>query len=87
MRSILEILYNDSLENGKVLNGNKEYEKHYKEFNGLYNELNSELTEVQRKKLTGMCNAEVDLEDEASCAYFKEGFKVCLLILAELCKS
>ena len=86
MKSVLDILFCDSLENDNALKGNKQYEKLFRKSRGLYEELDKELTEEQRDKLAQLWNADTGIENEASCAYFKEGFKTCMLMFAELNK-
>lgn len=84
MQSILDELYYERAESGKVMKGNKDYERLIKEAHEIYEELGKDGTKERIAILDRLWLASVGQESEASCSYFKEGFKTCLMILAEI---
>ena len=83
MKSVLEEIYNDLSENGNPLKNNDEYKKSQQQSADLYIELDDTLTEKQKDLLLKLWHTDAEMEYIAGQSYFKEGFKMCMLILAE----
>ena len=82
MKSAIEDIFNGNIEENIKMS--EEYGKICDECDKLYKELQTYLNEEQKKVLFNYMIETGGLEAEAACAHFKEGFKIGLLIAAEV---
>ena len=84
MKSILRDIYHGDQKNVENFEESKEYWEVHKQYEELYEKLEQSLTDEQKKILDDLFIMSGGLESEASCTWFKEGFKMGLLISVEV---
>ena len=84
MKSILRDIYHGEQKNIENFEESKEYLEVKSNYNVLYEKLEKSLNEEQKKILDDLFVISGGLESEASCTWFKEGFKMGMLIAVEI---
>lgn len=84
MKSVLRDIYHGNQANVQNFKESKEYWEASSEYNELYEKLEQGLNDEQKKILDDLFVMTGGLESEASCTWFKEGFKMGLLIAIEV---
>ena len=84
MKSVLRDIYHGEQRNIENFEESKEYWEVHKQYDELYEKLLQGLNEEQKKILDDLFVMSGGLESEASCTWFKEGFKMGLLIALEV---
>ena len=79
--SIIEEMYNGERGNGESIKLSKRYFEKVGELSDVHKRLLETLNDEQKAGLTKLSNLELELEDEASIVYYKEGLKFGLLLL------
>ena len=86
MKSVLRDIYHGDQKNIENFKESKEYWEVHKQYEELYEKLEEGLSEEQKKVLDDLFIMSGGLESEAGCTWFKEGFKMGLLIAVEVFK-
>ena len=84
MKSVLRDIYHGDQKNIENFKESEEYWEVHKKYGELYEKLLQGLNEEQQKTLDDLYVLSGGLESEASCTWFKEGFKMGLLIAVEV---
>lgn len=84
MKSVLRDIYHGEQKNIENFEESNEYWEVHKKYDELYEKLLQGLNEEQKKILDDLYVLSGGLESEASCTWFREGFKMGLLIAVEV---
>lgn len=83
MKSIIEDIYYGKRGFVETIKASKEYWKVHEEFGKIYEKLESQLTDEQKKLLDELYSTSGGMESEHGISRFKEGVKIGLLIAIE----
>lgn len=84
MKSAIEEIYHGNVGSSGQIKESQEYWEINKEYCELYDKMLESLNDEQKEILNKIYEASSGLESEAACAHFKEGFKVGMLVAAEV---
>ena len=84
MKSVLRDIYHGDQKNIENFKESEEYKEVQRKYGELYEKLEEGLNEEQKKILDDLYLLSGGLESEASCTWFKEGFKMGMLIAVEI---
>ena len=87
MKSVLRDIYHGDQSNVENFKESEEYWAVHKQYEELYEKLEQGLNDQQKKILDDLFIMSGGLESEASCTWFKEGFKMGMLIAVEVFKQ
>lgn len=84
MKSAIEEIYRGNIGSNEQMKESQEYWEINKEYCALYDKMLESLDDGQKEILNKIYEASGGLESEAACARFKEGFKLGMLVAAEV---